>query len=505
MFDLDRQVRDYVDLLDQQTRRVSAGAAIERGTTSVRRFTASRPTTVVVGAAVVTALVVGSVVLLGPFGGNEAAEQVTTDTVAAVDTPPAQNTTASVADSPSTTATTSPSLAPALAMSWIRIESDVFGGSGRQWISDIAVGGPGLVAVGADGSGGDDDAAVWYSSDGQTWSKVAHDEAVFGGSGDQYMMAVTAGGPGFVAVGEEDSEDGTTGVAAVWISEDGIGWSRVPHDEATFGGEENTDVFMKDVTAFGSGLVAVGMEWKGSSADAAAWVSADGMIWERVPPDEAVFGGPQSQVMWAVVPAGPRLVAVGQGGDGAGESGPGQPAAAWTSTDGRTWSRVPDQVALLSGYPAGEPGSGDWARMDDVMVGGPGLVAVGRVGRCQAASPCTQEAAIWNSADGVTWERSTVEEAVGTPFDQIFGVSSYGDVLIAAGDGRDADFQRGPAVVWASTDGGQTWDRVLSAAAFGKLSEGPNAMSAAVEFESRLIAVGSSESDAAIWIATNEE
>ena len=45
-------------------------------------------------------------------------------------------------------------------MSWTRVESDAFGGSGDQSINDIAIGGPGLVAVGADGSGGDLDAAA---------------------------------------------------------------------------------------------------------------------------------------------------------------------------------------------------------------------------------------------------------------------------------------------------------------------------------------------------------
>ncbi len=404
-------------------------------------------------------------------------------------------------DAPAPTDTTE---AAAVTMTWTRLDSDVLGGSEQQWIRDIAAGGSGLVAVGADGSGGDLDAAVWYSTDGHTWSKVVHDEAVFGGSGDQYMMAVTAGGPGFVAVGEDTSEDGSSGISAVWISEDGISWSRVPHDEAAFGGTEQTNVFMKDVTVFGSELVAVGVEVTEGSADAVAWISADGISWERVPPDEAVFGGPQFQVMWAVVPAGPGLVAVGQGGDGAGESGPGQPAAVWTSTDGRDWSRVPDQAALLSGYPARGPDNGDWARMDDVIVGGSGLVAVGRVGRCQDFT-CTEDAAVWISADGVTWDRSNVEEAVGMNFDRIFGVSSFGDLLVATGVGRAADVQLGPAVVWTSTDGGRTWERVPNAAAFGKLNEGPNAIYASVEFESRLIAVGSWGSDAAIWIATNEE
>lgn len=501
VYDLDDRIRAYAEHLEGATPSVTAETA--------RRIAERRPQptrlTAAVAAAGLVVLALALVVVLNPLGS----ESPVVEQPATVSTTVASEPTTNTEAGPTVTTgaaptTTTEAAAPPAAMTWTRIESDVFGGSGRQWISGIAVGGPGLVAVGGDSSGGDDDAAVWYSSDGLSWSRVEHDEAVFGGSGRQYMTAVTAGGPGFVAVGEESVEGWPAGVSVVWVSEDGVIWSRVPHDEAAFGVEEQTTL-MKDVTAFGSGLVAVGMESTGNSIDAAAWISTDGISWERIPPDEAVFGGPQYQVMWAVVPAGPGLVAVGQGGDGAGESGPGQPAAVWTSTDGRTWSRVPEQAGLLSGYPAGEPGSGDWARMDDVMVGGPGVVAVGRVGRCQAASPCTQEAAIWTSPDGVTWERSTVEQAVGTPFDQLFGVSTFGEVLIAAGDGRDADFQRGPAVVWSSTDGGYTWERVLSAAAFGKMNEGPNQMFAAVEFGSRLIAAGSSESDAAIWIATSEE
>ena len=58
----------------------------------------------------------------------------------------------------------------------------------------VVAGGPGLVAVGVDGSGGDYDAAVWTSSDGYVWERVAHDEAVFGGAEDQIVrgLAVAA-------------------------------------------------------------------------------------------------------------------------------------------------------------------------------------------------------------------------------------------------------------------------------------------------------------------------
>ena len=44
-------------------------------------------------------------------------------------------------------------------------------------------------------------AAVWTSPDGFTWSRVPHDEAVFGGAGEQKMVSVTGGGLGLVAVG----------------------------------------------------------------------------------------------------------------------------------------------------------------------------------------------------------------------------------------------------------------------------------------------------------------
>ena len=51
----------------------------------------------------------------------------------------------------------------------------------------------------------DQEAAVWTSPDGITWSRVPHDETVFGGDGIQHMTSVTVGGPGLVAVGADGS------------------------------------------------------------------------------------------------------------------------------------------------------------------------------------------------------------------------------------------------------------------------------------------------------------
>ena len=79
----------------------------------------------------------------------------------------------------------------------------------------VTAGGPGLVAVGLDLSGGDADAVVWTSADGITWSRPAND-AVLGGEGFQVMRAVTVGGPGLAAVGGDGSGNDLDGAA--WVA-----------------------------------------------------------------------------------------------------------------------------------------------------------------------------------------------------------------------------------------------------------------------------------------------
>ncbi len=126
------------------------------------------------------------------------------------------------------------------------------------------------MAVGSDES----DAAVWTSVNGSTWSRVPHNEAIFGEAG---MSSVTAGVFGLIAVGSDES--GADKDAAVWTSPDGVTWSRVFIDEAVFGGVGRQA--MASVTAGDFGLVAVGSDWSGnpivrstrlSFQDAAVWI-----------------------------------------------------------------------------------------------------------------------------------------------------------------------------------------------------------------------------------------
>jgi hypothetical protein len=129
-------------------------------------------------------------------------------------------------------------------------------------MNSVTAGGPGLVAVGRS----EGNAAVWTSPDGITWSRIPHDESAFG---DSYMTSVTAAGPGVVAVGQTGLETGVgqSPDAAVWTSVDGANWTRVPHDESVFGGR-----YMAEVTVAGSGLVVVGSSHRAGKG-AEVWVA----------------------------------------------------------------------------------------------------------------------------------------------------------------------------------------------------------------------------------------
>jgi hypothetical protein len=268
-------------------------------------------------------------------------------------------------------------------ITWSRVPYDevVFGGS---TMNSVAAGGPGLVAVGwvgqaVDAFDGDRATAVWTSVDGVTWSRVPHDEAALGGAGGQWMNSVTVGGPGLVAVGSvvNDGDD----AAAVWTSVDGITWSRVPHDEAVFGGVGGQ--WMSSVTVGGPGLVAVGGDQPGDDVpsgraqDAAVWTSVDGVTWSRVPHDVTLFGGTGNQRMYQVTAAGAGLVAVGADG---GFYATRPDAVVWTSVDGVTWSRVPHDEAVFGGaemHSVTVAGAGLVAVGDKSSAGGPEAIESG--------------------------------------------------------------------------------------------------------------------------------
>jgi len=440
------QIRNHYKAVDTSQETVGWAEIVARLDTDASPVAAPRRSRrtavwVAVAAAVVTILLIGVIPLL----------------VNNQETPPA----ATIV--PTTLAESTPTTLGELVLipgTWSRVPHDEanLGGPDQQRMSDVTVGGSGLVAVGASESG----AAVWTSVDGVTWSRVPHDEDVFGGPDEVWMNSVTAGGPGYVAVGIDFSGDGPD--AAVWTSVDGVAWSRVPHDESVFGGTLSQE--MNSVTVGGPGLVAVG--WDGGhdhvdgggieDFDAAVWTSADGLTWSRVPADDSVFGGPDNQAMQSVTVGGPGLVAVGYDGEDDWFDPPGA-AAVWTSVDGITWSRVPHDESVFGG---------DRAAMRDVTVGGPGLVAVGYDnakpsvwtsvdGITWNRIPQDEEEfgggesvtiggpglvavgnGVWTSADGIVWSR--VSDDNGTFGDvDVVSVTVGGPGLVAVGSaGEDA-------------------------------------------------------------------
>jgi hypothetical protein len=277
---------------------------------------------------------------------------------------------------------------------WARVPHDeaVFGG-GRM--SSVTVGGPGLVAVGSDGYFYEPlgNAVVWTSPDGVTWSRVPHDDAIFGG-GWAAMHSVTVGGPGLVAVGTYSVDDDEDGRAAVWTSVDGTDWSRVPHDEAVFGGGR-----MNSVTAGGPGLVAVGST-DAEGGNAVVWTSVDGIEWSRIPHDETVFGLEDTprgggEGMSSVTVGGPGLVAVGSDFMTLDSGRWVVVAAVWTSVDGIDWSRVPHNEKFFAAPPVFNH------EMNSITTGSPGLVAVGTSFRGYvAASGGESDAAVWVAEPG---------------------------------------------------------------------------------------------------------
>jgi hypothetical protein len=337
------------------------------------------------------------------------------------------------------------------------------------------------VAVGGEKIDNDPDAAAWTSADGETWTRVPHDETVFGGTSSQGMSAVVSSTSGVVAVGWDYSV-GPESSAAVWVSADGFAWTRVPHDEAVLGGTGSQLILA--LTAGGPGLVAVGWDNGGGDSDAAVWTSVDGLTWSRVPHDEAIFGGDGNQYVYGVSAGGPGLVAVGRDA-----SPDDSDAAVWTSPDGVNWTRVPASAEL--------GGTGD-QQMRAVVAGGPGLVAVGDsyVGE-------DGNGAVWVSTEGISWSRAddgTVFGGAGEQGIRAMLVTPIG--LIAGGYTCALDYATCDALAWVSSDG-VTWTRMDEPGAFADAT-GSRIIQALALFDGVLVAGGydglEDEADAAFWV-----
>ncbi len=383
-------------------------------------------------AAAVVLVLVGGVAWLASLGG---------DTAPPITETPAPSTVPSTGPSTPTTTPLSLNSWESLPPGWSLLSDDagVFQATAnlRPVGSSVVEGGPGLVIVGGEFADSPDGLQIrpvaWTSVDGTEWSRVAEEDV---GSIARYsggrMLDVTTVGPRLVAVGYLDCP------AVAWVSEDGSVWSRVPHEDSAFGADIDPSSAecrrMHMVAAGDGGMVALDLA-------SHVWISPDARTWTPVPPADTGFSDLVGQIS-QVVAGGPGFVAVGQ--DCGGSDNPDQRCrpAVWTSSDGASWTKVAHDEAVFGPYAAAGEGQPE-SLIADVTVGGPGLVAVGKVGF---------QPAIWISSDGRDWTRLSLDERI---FDQaeIRYVRSGAAGLVAVGQGG---FTIAP--VWTSTDG-ITWTR----------------------------------------------
>jgi hypothetical protein len=328
-------------------------------------------------------------------------------------------------------------------------------------LSGVAAGPAGLVAVGNTV----DDAAVWVSLDGTGFvplDAAGADARTLAGPGHQRVEAVTVLGSGtsarFVAVGVDSAVTGTAELdAAVWLSANGVTWSRAPHDRAQLGGPG--DEVMTAVTAGGPGLVAVGR----AGTDAAAWISTDGERWTRV--TSPSFSGDRRREMLAVAAFPGGIVAVGREIDVDGVEHP----AVWVAADGTEWARPPLATA---------GGSAPVGSLHGVLVTSEQVLAVGDL---------ADDGAVWTSPNGVDWTPVLPLED-GDPVLGGDGVQSLGAVA-AAPTGGGVRFvavgeDDGGAAAWWSPDGA-VWHRQ-------QMLDGDHPPVAVAALADRFVAVGPS-------------
>lgn len=366
-------------------------------------------------------------------------------------------------------------------LEWTRVSVDSEGGH-QTWMSSVVALDERLVAVGTDLLSGDADAAVWVSSDGLRWSRVPDDEGALGGDGWQSMHAVAAFEGGVVAVGEDRNSDGEH-IGAVWVSSDGLSWSRV-RGESAFNGRSQT---IRDVVAHASRIIAVGVDLRADSDQhlqgalglAAVWVSDDGSTWTRIAPDQ--FVADTTRLIDTVASRGTAVV-----GAGFSHTATSVDAAVWISTDGLRWRHVESEV-LQS--PVAES-------ITTLAATRSGFVAMG---------PSGVDIAIWTSANGTDWVRIAHDPDVfgGTLQDHltVTSVEEFGRGLVAVGHVNTKDDLE-DAVVWISSDG-VTWARLSDSVVFG--GPGQQMMESVASFAGFLVVVGRDGSGAnlrpGVWIA----
>lgn len=271
----------------------------------------------------------------------------------------------------------------------------------------------GFLAAGT--TGAQRNVALWDSPDGRTWTR-RDDPLLTSVQGVRVASLAVRGGDALLVA---TSEDGAT--TPVVLAEAGGRWARV--DPAVFG----RDASRVSGAAAGPGTwVLVGSA--GVPASPRMWWSVDLETWN----EGVLAGGGGGDTH-------PRAVVAGAGGYVSVGTVDDHSVVAFRSPDGRRWEQVDS------------PAFHDDRDLAAVTIGaGPaGYIAGG------SAFGETMDAAVWSSADGLTWTRVEQPSFVASTTLGIWGVAPVGDGWQAVGGEAD---DTAPAA-WTSPDG-VTWTRV---------------------------------------------
>ena len=361
-------------------------------------------------------------------------------------------------EAPSTSAVPSPSLAPtpsttpAELLAWAPVPSQQSFADPYGDMEAVVATGDRLVAVG-DGCGPslpECHMAIWTSDDGETWQRVPDsrqfDAGTYTPSRQGELTDVVATDDGLVAVGRS-REDGLRR-AAVFRSDDGVRWTR-SRDEASF--QLGT---MEAIAATPRGVVAVGNMLEGTEAHASAWTSPDGLAWVRTTGNGVAFDvggmgtfsdgrgrGGMIDVAWT----GNRVVAIGSACE---PGGGGCRGIAWTSDDGRSWTREADE---LDGNPY------------SMTVRDGRLVAVGDDGAGHPRSWISgDDGSTWKSGRPMSEVLGNFDAVVDTPGALVGSIAtpSLTTAVAVSTDGRSWQVVADPASLGAGVINGLGWDPV---------------------------------------------
>lgn len=299
-------------------------------------------------------------------------------------------------------------------------------GVDQSWLA-LASGPAGLVAVSTNSVEDDAMTDVLISDDGEVWEAAATLEGL-------RLHDVTADGPGYVAVGSEQTAAGLAPVVAT--SPDRRAWDvqHLPGGTGEVYGVASTSVGLVAVGAVG---VVVAFGDPELPSDAAAWHSPDGETWTAVPTDQFE---PDGNDLREVVETGAGLLTIGHTMGGMDVPGA---LLAWRSDDGLAW------------VPASSPSPGEPVLLGGAAAGAAGAVVTGN------GDPFRPDA--WVTADGQAWQGSSLSTLQDSGSSFVTDVASDGVGFVAVGDDVVFDPGLGPATsrasIWTSPDG-VSWRQV---------------------------------------------